>query len=83
MSHCTVFNCYITGCIDVSIAQTVYSDLLQSLDCLVLSTDLHLLYIVIPFNMIDSIQPNWTIYFEIVREIITVFYHPIHASTIN
>ena len=54
------------GCIDVSIAHDIYNSLQLSLDCLVLSTDLHLLNLVIPHNITDSIQPNWTIYFETV-----------------
>ncbi len=55
------------GCIDVSIAADIYSDLTQALDSIVLSSDLHLLYLIVPRDMMSSIQPNWTAYFEIVN----------------
>lgn len=64
--HATVYLYVIIGCIDVSIASQVYNDLMVSLDYMVLSTDLHLLYLVVPHEMIDAIVPNWPVYFEMV-----------------
>ena len=66
-----VFMCFLcpTGCINLSIAKTVCNSLLQSLDHLVLSSDLHLLNLVVPHDILETIQPNWTVYFEIVNQL--------------
>ncbi len=55
------------GCLPVRQAHLVYKDLVRGQKCLVLSTDLHLLYLATPPDLgSGSIQPNWMVYFETV-----------------
>lgn len=48
----------------MSIANEVYHDLMMSLNSLVLSSDLHLLYLATPPELVDAIEPNWSVYFD-------------------
>ena len=56
-----------TGCLPVKWAHQVYQDLVKGHKCLVLATDLHLLYLATPPELgFGVIQPNWMVYFEMV-----------------
>ena len=59
---------FILGGLNVSIANEVYHDLMMSLNSLVLSSDLHLLYLVTPPELVDAIEPNWSVYFDKVSD---------------
>lgn len=52
---------------NVSLAHTVYSDLLTAQQTLVLTSDLHLLTLVIPYDLIKTTTPNWVIFYDLVR----------------
>ncbi len=52
------------GCLPVEQAHLMYQEMKDSLRHLVLSTDLHLLFLVTPSHLGDSIQPNWMVYFQ-------------------
>lgn len=56
------------GSIPVRQAQLIYQDLMKGHKCMVLSTDLHLLYLATPPESGTSLtfQPNWMVYFEMV-----------------
>lgn len=47
-------------------AGQVYQDLVKGHQCLALSTDLHLLYLVTPLDLGAALSPNWMVYFELV-----------------
>ena len=57
------------GCINVSLANAVYEELYNAQRNLVLTTDLHLLTLVVPFDLIKSITLNWTVFFNKVWKI--------------
>lgn len=59
------------GCIPVECAHLIHKDLLKSQQCLVLTTDLHLLFLTVSAEISTSIQPNWMRYFENVMKVIT------------
>ncbi|XP_071487488.1 helicase POLQ-like [Diadema antillarum] len=51
------------GSIDIDLCQTLYEDLKIACDHgLILANSLHLLYLVTPYDQIDSTRPNWNIY---------------------
>ena len=56
------------GCLGVSDAISVYNTLHTAQTNLILTNDLHLLIIVVPKTLIDSVRPDWKAYFEKVRE---------------
>ena len=57
------------GSLPVKQACQVYQDLVKGQECLVLSNDLHLLYLSTPPELgSGSIEPNWMVYFEIVSD---------------
>lgn len=56
------------GCLSVSDALSVYNTLHTAQTNLILTNDLHLLIIVVPKTLIDSVRPDWKAYFEKVRE---------------
>lgn len=47
-------------------AHELYGDLIKAQASLVLLTELHLLYLVIPYEMIDQIKPKYSVYFNVV-----------------
>ena len=55
------------GCVPVEHAQGVYCALRKAQDCLRLSTELHLLHLVVPHELAHAIQPNWFVFFQNVR----------------
>lgn len=52
------------GCVPVDCAYSTQQELTKSQQCLVLATDMHLLYLTTPMELSTSIQPNWMLYFE-------------------
>lgn len=54
----------LAGCLRVDQAHLVYKEMRDSLQQLVLSTDLHLLFLATPLDLGTSIQPNWMVYFQ-------------------
>jgi len=61
----------VTGCLPVEQAHVIYQDLVRAQQCLVLSTDLHLLHISTPPDLTSTITPNWMVYFETVSKILS------------
>ena len=55
------------GCIPVESAHVIHQDLFKSQQCLVLATNLHLLFLTTSAELSTSIQPNWMRYFENVK----------------
>ena len=55
------------GCLPVEVAGDVWRDLAQAQRCLVLSTNLHLLFLATPTNRAPSIRPNWLVFFQTVE----------------
>ncbi|XP_019857706.1 PREDICTED: helicase POLQ-like [Amphimedon queenslandica] len=52
------------GCITVSDSSSVYKSLQTAQSNLILTNDLHLLTVVVPNSLIQSIKPDWKAYFE-------------------
>lgn len=48
----------------------IYSELARAQEDLVLTTELHLLYLVTPLDLRDSIEPDWMTYFKQVNEVL-------------
>lgn len=61
-----LFTC--VGCIDVDSSPMIYSELARAQEDLVLTTELHLLYLVTPPDLRDSIEPDWMTYFKQVKQ---------------
>lgn len=55
------------GCLSVGRAEEVYRELLTAQSCLVLSTNLHLLFLATPTDHAPSTRPNWLIFFQTVE----------------
>ena len=58
-----------TGCLPIGQAHQIYSELMKGQQRLILSTELHLLFLATPTDLCTSIRPNWMVYFEVVREL--------------
>lgn len=54
----------IAGCIDVDSSPIIYSDLARAQENLVLDNELHLLYLVTPLDLRDSVEPEWMTYYR-------------------
>ncbi|KDR16820.1 helicase POLQ-like isoform X2 [Zootermopsis nevadensis] len=54
----------IKGCMHLSRAHTLYQDLVQAQSSLVLSSYLHLLYLVTPYDLMSQVKPNPVLYFS-------------------
>ncbi len=52
------------GNIDVDQAQQLYKDLGQARDALYVSTHLHLLYLVTPYDLVELVTPHWMTYLD-------------------
>lgn len=65
----TYFFPFLSGCLPVDLAHIAYKELKDSLQMVVLSTDLHLLYLATPVALSSSIQPNWMVYFQEVNNL--------------
>ena len=57
-----------SGCLPVDQAHVTYVELMEARKSLVLSTELHLLFLTTPPDLASTIQPQWLIYFQDVRE---------------
>lgn len=58
----------IKGGFELSRAHVLYEDLLEAQANLVLLSDLHLLYLVVPYDLIDQIRPSMNTYYNLVRK---------------
>ena len=54
------------GTLDVALAQQAYRTLALAQQCLVVSSELHLLYLATPPDLVPSCKPNWMAYLEMV-----------------
>ncbi|XP_019626490.1 PREDICTED: helicase POLQ-like [Branchiostoma belcheri] len=52
------------GPIDIKYSSQLYQDLCKAQEALVVENSLHLLYLVTPYDMVDTVRPNWMIYFR-------------------
>lgn len=52
------------GSVNLDWSARLYSDLHQGEESLVLSSHLHLLYLVTPYDMVSMVSPSWIIYFQ-------------------
>ena len=59
----------------------IYREVTRALENLVLTNELHLLYLVTPLDIRDSIEPQWMTYFKQVR--IRQKYAKKSAGTLN
>lgn len=55
------------GCVDLDAAAQLYQDLRQAQAGLVLMSKLHLMYLVTPYDMVATVQPIPTTYFQVSR----------------
>lgn len=56
-----------TGSVDLTYSQELYKDLSKGLDGLLLSSYLHLVYLVTPYDMISQCKPDWMTFFRQVQ----------------
>lgn len=61
----------VQGSLSVKHAHVVLRDLVQASKCLVLTSDLHLLYLATPpdLGVLEYVKPNWMVYFKLVRSL--------------
>ncbi|KAG9342589.1 hypothetical protein JZ751_016021 [Albula glossodonta] len=52
------------GSIDLTYSDVLYKDLSKGLECLMLNSFLHLVYLVTPYDMVSQCKPDWMIYFR-------------------
>ena len=52
------------GCIDVESSPMIYREVERAQQNLVLTNELHLLYLVTPLDIRDSIEPEWMTFFK-------------------
>ncbi|KAK3095782.1 hypothetical protein FSP39_019010 [Pinctada imbricata] len=72
-SDCTMHNLEVTplgratfkGSVDIDYASLLYTDLQKGEESLVLSSYLHLLYLVTPYDTPNNISPSWMTYFQV------------------
>ena len=63
-----------SGSIDIDLCASIYTDLKQACDRgLILANTLHLLYLVTPYDLVASSNPNWVIYDRLVSAPLQVF----------
>ncbi|XP_069680536.1 helicase POLQ-like [Periplaneta americana] len=55
----------IKGCVQLSLARTLHRDLVQAQSSLVVLSYIHLLYLVTPYDLMNQIKPNPTVYFSV------------------
>ena len=51
-----------SGSVDISWGKSLYDDLIQAQQSLVVANHLHLLYLATPYDMVKDIQPDWMVY---------------------
>lgn len=54
--------CVSSGGVDLTFCHLLYKDLSAGLEGLLLSSFLHLLYLVTPYELVPQCSPNWMIY---------------------
>ena len=54
------------GTLDATLAQQAYRTLAHAQQCLVVSSELHLLYLATPPDLVPSCKPDWMAYLEMV-----------------
>ena len=60
-----LINLYLpAGSVAVDSAHAVYRELVTAQQRFVLSNDLHMLYLCVPLELVNSIDPNWRIFFD-------------------
>ena len=69
----------VKGCVPVERAGQLYRELSHAQSCLVLSTNLHLLFLATPTDHALSIRPNWLVFFKTVQR--SRHLSPAHDST--
>ncbi|KAJ8287065.1 hypothetical protein GJAV_G00046640 [Gymnothorax javanicus] len=52
------------GSIDLTYSDVLHKDLSKGLECLMLNSFLHLVYLVTPYEMVSQCKPDWMIYFR-------------------
>ncbi|XP_021350705.1 helicase POLQ-like isoform X1 [Mizuhopecten yessoensis] len=52
------------GSVNLDWSGRLYTDLHQGEESLVLSSHLHLLYLVTPYDMVSMVKPSWIVYFQ-------------------
>uniref|UniRef100_A0A3B5MDS3 Helicase, POLQ like n=1 Tax=Xiphophorus couchianus TaxID=32473 RepID=A0A3B5MDS3_9TELE len=52
------------GSVDLSYCSVLYKDLLKGLEGLQLSSHLHLVYLVTPYDLVPQCNPDWMVYFR-------------------
>lgn len=56
----------ISGCIDLETAYVLYGDLKTAQKHLMLANDLHILYLVTPYDVANQLKPVGTVYYDVV-----------------
>ena len=59
----------IVGCVDVDRSPFIYDEIKRAQENLVLTNDLHLLYLVTTPDMFNDIQPDWLTYLTQVMQV--------------
>ena len=72
--------CLPPGCLPVCSADVVYRELCEAQRSLVLSTNLHLLFLATPTSHTPSIYPNWLVFFQTVEWHCTTMYIGLHCN---
>ncbi|KAJ7987104.1 hypothetical protein DPEC_G00335290 [Dallia pectoralis] len=52
------------GSVDLTYCEVLYRDLSKGLECLMLNSFLHLVYLVTPYEMVSQVKPDWMVYFR-------------------
>lgn len=55
-----------SGCIDLQSAYNLYDDLKMAQNHLVLINDLHILYLVTPYDLTNQFKPIGSVYYDVV-----------------
>lgn len=54
----------LTGSVDLNFSAQLYKDLKKAEESLVLTSHLHLLFLVTPYDLVKDVQPPWMTYFK-------------------
>ncbi|KAL0965703.1 hypothetical protein UPYG_G00284640 [Umbra pygmaea] len=52
------------GSVDLTYSEVLYKDLSKGLECLMLDSFLHLVYLVTPYDIVSQCKPDWMVYFR-------------------
>jgi hypothetical protein len=58
------FDFFFAGSVDLNFATQLYKDLKKAEESLVLTSHLHLLFLVTPYDLVRDVQPPWMTYFK-------------------